>query len=37
MEWGKERSLLVKKNHHTTIINWIKLVGKLLPSSYSPP
>ncbi len=35
MEWGKERSLLVKKIHHITIINWIKQVGELLPNSYS--
>jgi len=26
----------VKKVHHTTIINWIKQVGTLLPDSYSP-
>ena len=26
----------VKKLHHTTIINSIKQVGKLLPPSYSP-
>ncbi|GGA57350.1 transposase [Okeania sp. KiyG1] len=26
----------VKKVHHTTIINWVKQVGKLLPDSYSP-
>ena len=26
----------VKKIHHTTIINWIKQVGELLPNSYSP-
>ena len=26
----------VKKLHHTTIINSIKQVGKLLPRSYSP-
>ncbi|GGA03986.1 hypothetical protein CYANOKiyG1_16210 [Okeania sp. KiyG1] len=25
----------VKKIHHTTIINWIKQVGDLLPNSYS--
>lgn len=38
MEWGKERSLLVKKkkNHRTIIINWIKQVGELLLNSYSP-
>ena len=36
MEWSKERSLLVKKNHRTIIINWIKQVGELLLNSYSP-
>jgi IS1 family transposase/transposase-like protein len=26
----------VKKIHHTTILNWLKKVGELLPNSYSP-
>ena len=26
----------VKKIHHTTIINWLKQVGELLPNSYCP-
>lgn len=26
----------VKKVHHTTIINWVKQVGKLLPDCYDP-
>jgi transposase-like protein len=26
----------VKNVHHTTIINWVKQVGKLLPNSYDP-
>ena len=26
----------VKGVHHTTIINWVKQVGKLLPSAYDP-
>jgi hypothetical protein len=30
---GIERS---KGVHHTTIINWVKSVGKLLPAAYDP-
>lgn len=26
----------VKGVHHTTIINWVKLVGKNLPDTYTP-
>jgi hypothetical protein len=26
----------VKNVHHTTIINWVKQVGKLLPDYYDP-
>lgn len=26
----------VKKVHHTTIINWVKKVGELLPDAYDP-
>ena len=26
----------VKNVHHTTIINWVKEVGKLLPDCYDP-
>ena len=26
----------VKGIHHTTIINWVKQVGKLLPNAYDP-
>jgi transposase-like protein len=26
----------VKKVHHTTIINWVKTVGKVLPDCYEP-
>jgi hypothetical protein len=26
----------VKNVHHTTIINWVKQVGKLLPDFYHP-
>lgn len=43
MEWGsraiaQRRFTIarVKKIHHTTILNWIKQIGELLPNSYSP-
>ena len=26
----------IKGVHHTTIINWVKQVGKLLPEAYDP-
>lgn len=26
----------VKGVHHTTVINWVKAVGKLLPDAYNP-
>jgi len=26
----------IKGVHHTTIINWVKQVGKLLPQAYEP-
>ena len=26
----------VKGVHHTTVINWVKEVGELLPDSYNP-
>jgi transposase-like protein len=26
----------IKGVHHTTIINWVKQVGKLLPEAYEP-
>ena len=26
----------VKGIHHTTIINWVKQVGELLPNAYNP-
>ena len=26
----------IKGVHHTSIINWVKLVGKLLPDAYEP-
>ncbi|MBD1827940.1 hypothetical protein H6F71_10945 [Microcoleus sp. FACHB-61] len=31
---GFRASQRVKDLHHTTIINWLKQVGKLLPSAY---
>ncbi len=36
MVWDEGGISRVKKVHHTTIINWVKQVGKLLPDSYSP-
>ena len=35
MGWEAQAIAQVKKIHHTTIINWIKQVGELLPNSYS--
>jgi len=26
----------VKGVHHTTVMNWVKLVGELLPDAYDP-
>ena len=33
---GFRASERVKNVHHTTIINWVKQVGKLLPNYYDP-
>ncbi len=36
MVWDERGIERVKKLHHTTIINWVKQVGKLLPDCYDP-
>ncbi|GGA36616.1 hypothetical protein CYANOKiyG1_54590 [Okeania sp. KiyG1] len=36
MVWDERGIERVKKVHHTTIINWVKQVGKLLPDCYDP-
>lgn len=36
MGWVFGRSRIVKGIHHTTIINWVKQVGKILPEAYDP-
>ena len=36
MVWVFERSERIKGVHHTTIINWVKQVGELLPQAYEP-
>jgi insertion element IS1 protein InsB len=36
MVWVFEQLRGFKGVHHTSIINWVKQVGKLLPDAYEP-